>query len=140
MSYYNQNSYNQPAANRGQQQSYGYQQPQQAYGYTAGAQPATQAWNQAQPVNAGFATYAGAANLPPAPVMAQSYGAPQAAYGQPPAQNNTPYRAAPVAAAPSYNTSSTKRSLKAAVTKIHEKFCFIDQDIFCQLSLFRPRV
>lgn len=55
-------------------------------------------------------------------------------------QNNTPYRAQPVnslSGAGSYGTDSKKRSIVAAVTKLHEKFCFIDSDIFCQLSLFR---
>lgn len=63
--------------------------------------------------------------------------------------NNTPYRAQPstgqVNSLPNFNhrsnnpysTDSSKKSLVAAVTKIHEKFCFIDSDIFCQLSLFR---
>ena len=37
---------------------------------------------------------------------------------------------------------SNRRQTVGTVTKIHDKFCFIDNDIFCQLSLFRsaPRI
>jgi len=46
------------------------------------------------------------------------------------------------AAAPAPQQTSNRRQTVGTVTKIHDKFCFIDNDIFCQLSLFRsaPRI
>ena len=137
MSYYQNNNYNrnQNQGQAQQQPTYGYQAPgQQAqpYGYTQNQQPVQSAWGQAAQTYPGY-------QQPVAPAaITQTYGQQPAAYGQP--VNNTPYRAgASVAAAATsqYSTTSTKRSLVASVTKIHEKFCFIDNDIFCQLSLFR---
>ena len=51
--------------------------------------------------------------------------------------NNNSYRQQ---AAP--QQTSNRRQTVGTVTKIHDKFCFIDNDIFCQLSLFRgsPRI
>lgn len=125
MSYYNaqnnrNNSYRQPPQNN----TYGYNQNagQHVYGQQQinpyGQQQQMQYQQQGQQVPYG---------------MSAAGGYQQQAYGRnPSAQVNS------VPATP-YSNNAQTRTVVAAVTKVHEKFCFIDNDIFCQLTLFRSR-
>ena len=129
MSYYNaqnnrNNSYRQPPQNN----TYGYNQnagqnvycQQQINPYGQQQHTQMQYQQQGQQVPYGMSAAGG-------------YQQQQQAYGRNPSAQVNSVQATP------YSNNAQTRTIVAAVTKIHEKFCFIDNNIFCQLTLFRSR-